>query len=461
MAFIPPWGEPVTDSLTGYSKFFKVFLEWADASYEPRFYRVELFRSLTNNRAAAISLGFPENNKYEDADVSAGLSYYYWVQDYNFDDTPQGYYPVSATAGVQVDVPYVVTNDLASGAVSEVTAVVSNSVMTENNAYGLTTDVESFTITGNGSTAIFVSSLGEPTVGHSMPYNSKAKIHIDRRLVNTSQGGTPLIILSKSNYGSYQFFNGGNVVPFQNPANVKVQDASASTGLVSSTFGVGDPQYYYGYDFSAIPFDAHLLGIQVMVRAYHAFATDSIPFIRVHLCWDGVNFPTLGGNDVSAEASQAFTTGAYVQHLLGSPEMLTAPWVARVNNNAQTISYPLRTSDVLDPNFGVIVTPFIYEGNIPENVQFNIDFVQVTVFYSMQDIVQRSFNEPIAFNDGEEIKNNTITDTFVQFLNDGEVYQMVTQVLCDVQDKITPLGDSGTLRMWTNTTRSIITELKR
>lgn len=110
MTYIPAWGNPSIDSISHTSNNVEVTLSWADTNYEPIYFKTEIYKSDTDDFQTAVSISTSVNNTHLDRDVVPGNTYYYWVQSYNFDDSPGDLFPIGA--GYEVTVPFIEPTEL-------------------------------------------------------------------------------------------------------------------------------------------------------------------------------------------------------------------------------------------------------------------------------------------------------------------------------------------------------------
>jgi hypothetical protein len=139
----PPVTGTVTN-LTAVNGIRSVLLSW-DSTLDPTFFTIQIWRSDTNDRAAASLIGTTLSNHYTDSTVLAGSTHYYWIRGVNdFDNTIVGEWePAGATSGVSITADLTSTEDIDPFAVTRGTQYYSATGINVRT----TTEVEIGTIT--------------------------------------------------------------------------------------------------------------------------------------------------------------------------------------------------------------------------------------------------------------------------------------------------------------------------
>jgi hypothetical protein len=103
-------------SLTATAAFRNVFLNWTTVN-DPSIFQTEIWRSSTNNRAAAVKIATVYGTAYTDLVDVYSTTKYYWARNKNPNGGYSAWYPVSDTAGVAATTALVNTSDIGTFAI--------------------------------------------------------------------------------------------------------------------------------------------------------------------------------------------------------------------------------------------------------------------------------------------------------------------------------------------------------
>jgi hypothetical protein len=93
-----------------------VFLNWTSVN-DPSIFQTEIWRSSTNNRAAAVKIATVYGTAYTDLVDVYSTTKYYWARNKNPNGGYSAWYPVSDTAGVAATTALVNTSDIGTFAI--------------------------------------------------------------------------------------------------------------------------------------------------------------------------------------------------------------------------------------------------------------------------------------------------------------------------------------------------------
>lgn len=426
-----------------------IVLSWDDKSFDGAKSYL-LYSSATNNRNAAVLVDEISDTRYFYATDDTEIVYF-WLRCRSIWDQVNGDWSAGVSNGLASNTELVKTVNIYPNAVTDFILVKAANVDTFISPLTWTTMLD-VTLEGHGNQMLIQSGYNNiyDTVTYATGTDPVIATFLRRTLTNLTAGGSDTDSGIVYGHSHTAVKTGTNT--WSNLSNL---DSPAADTYASMTWisGSGNTSLLclYGFDFSAIPADAIIYDIQIILTAKIASAaSDAIIYIRP--CWDGSDYSSTGPIERSLQTwtSTLNTTKTTYTHGRGTEQYLS--WTGRYNALTTEGLRRITAADIKDSKFGISIS---FDNEVSTSTTMHLYNAGIKVYYTTKKISLYDISANVQFSN-DQLKPFNTHKQHIASLDDGVNYKFSMDILSNLRST-----DTDKTLSYSNEAQFVIQEVKR